>query len=82
MPDMSKTLQVLSPPPRQENHGGEANDQSNAVFGKTITIDACLLGAAGMSVESAIPANIIIVKASNRLKKIWARSDEKRRETP
>jgi hypothetical protein len=41
-----------------------------------------LLGAAGMSVESAIPANIIIVKASNRLKKIWARSDEKRRETP
>ena len=137
--------------PRQENHGGEANDQSKAALGKTIGIetfkaaadipvtlynkyhdnpvkalkigifaplgfgydmyqdygkysgtdlakvtlinsgafafssvaDAWLIGSAGMSVEATIVTNTIIVETADKLKKIWARSDEeKRRELP
>jgi hypothetical protein len=42
-----------------------------------------LIGSAGVSVEATIVTNTIIVETADKLKKIWARSDEeKRRELP
>ena len=56
---------------------------NGGAFAATSFVDAWLIGSAGMSVETTILANIIIVKTADELKKIWARSDkEKRRGLP
>jgi len=56
---------------------------NGGAFVVTSIADAWLIGSAGMSVEATIVTNTIIVETADKLKKIWARSDEeKRRELP
>ena len=56
---------------------------NSGVFAFSSVADAWLIGSAGMSVEATIVTNTIIVETADKLKKIWARSDEeKRRELP
>ena len=56
---------------------------NGGAFVATSIADAWLIGSAGMSVEATIVTNTIIVETADKLKKIWARSDEeKRRELP
>ncbi|WP_315005624.1 hypothetical protein [uncultured Selenomonas sp.] len=56
---------------------------NSGAFAFSSVADAWLIGSAGMSVEATIVTNTIIVETADKLKKIWARSDEeKRRELP
>ena len=56
---------------------------NGGAFVATSIADAWLIGSAGMSVEATIPANIVIVKFANELKKNLAKTDEeKQRENP
>ena len=56
---------------------------NSGAFAFSSGADAWLIGSAGMSVEATIVTNTIIVETADKLKKIWARSDEeKRRELP
>ena len=56
---------------------------NSGAFAFSSVADAWLIGSAGMSVEATIVTNTIIVETADKLKKIWARSDEeKRRKLP